>query len=162
MTRTIKIPVELRGAGLHSGQVVRLRIKPELDGRGIRFVRTDLPGAPAISSRDIDTQGAPFRTALRNGNAEVQTVEHLLSALAGLGVTDCEIEIDGLEVPGLDGSALSFTDAIQRAGIVELGRAVCPLAITERIAIQDGPASIEALPFKGSPIPLGWLKLDVR
>ncbi|HLX61478.1 MAG TPA: UDP-3-O-acyl-N-acetylglucosamine deacetylase [Planctomycetota bacterium] len=147
--RTVKHTIELHGAGLHSGQLVRVRIKPNAEGRGIRFVRGDLPGAPAILSGDICHVGAPLRTVLRNGAAEVHTVEHLLSALAGLGVTDCEIEMDGEEVPGLDGSALCFADAIRSAGIVVLARDVAPIVVRERVAIQDGPASIEALPYDG-------------
>ncbi len=144
---TIKNSVNLEGTGLHSGQLVRLRLSPERDGRGIRFMRTDLPGSPAIASRDVDRNCPPFRTGLKNGNAEVHTVEHLLSALAGLGVTDCLIETDGAEIPGLDGSALNFVEAIRRAGIDALGsREVKAVEITEKISIQDGAASIEALP----------------
>ena len=146
LSATIKNSISLEGAGLHSGQIVRLRICPEREGRGIRFVRTDLPGAPAIASRDVDRNCPPFRTGLKNGNAEVHTVEHLLSALAGLGVTDCLIETDGPEIPGMDGSALNFVEAIQRAGIDALDREVKAVVIAEKISIQDGAATIEALP----------------
>lgn len=149
LARTLKNSINLQGVGLHSGKIVQLVLKPEHENRGIRFVRSDIPNSPAISSRDVDANGAPFRTALRNGSAEVHTVEHLLSALAGLGVTDCEIQIDGVEVPGLDGSARDFADAIQRAGVVDLSREIEPIVVRERIFIQDGPASIEALPHDG-------------
>ena len=148
--KTIGSSVELSGAGLHSGQVVRLRLSPEREGRGIRFVRTDLPAEPAISSRDVDRHCLPFRTALKKGNAEVHTVEHILSALAGLGITQCLIEIDGAEIPGMDGSALNFLEALRRAGIETLPNQTSePIVVRERMFIQDGPASIEAVPHDG-------------
>lgn len=147
--KTVGHLVELEGAGLHSGQTVHLRIKPDRSACGIRFVRTDLPGSPAIASRDVDRQCPPFRTALKNGTAEVHTVEHLFSALAALGITDCEIDVDGPEIPGMDGSALDFIGALRAAGTEPLNRSVDPVVICERIAIQDGPASLEALPFAG-------------
>ncbi len=95
----------------------------------------------------MDRNCPPFRTALKNGGAEVHTVEHVLSALAGMGVTDCEIETDGIEIPGMDGSALDFVVAIRRAGLERLERGVEPVVVREKIAIHDGPASLEALPF---------------
>ena len=148
---TISKSVELTGVGLHSGDTVHLRLNPERDGAGIRFVRTDLPGSPVIRSRDVDRNCPPFRTALKNGNAEVHTVEHLLSALAGLSITDCLIEIDGPEIPGMDGSAINFVDAIRDVGVEPVaGHFVEPIKVSERIFIQDGPASLEVLPNDGN------------
>jgi len=147
---TLKKSVELSGAGLHSGQVVRLVLNPERDGHGIRFVRTDLPGSSMIQSCDVDRNCPPFRTALKNGTAEVHTVEHVFSALAALGVTDCLIEADGPEIPGMDGSALHFVEAIQSVGLEAMqNRVVEPVVVREKIVIQDGPASLEALPNAG-------------
>lgn len=140
--------VEFAGAGLHSGQIVRVRIKPELAGRGIRFVRLDLPDAPFVSVRDVDPNCPQFRTGLRRGAAEVHTVEHLLSALAGAGITDCQIELDGAELPGLDGSARDYLAGICGAGSMDVAaRDVLPLVVSELVRVEDGPASIEAHPI---------------
>lgn len=171
--KTLAREFELSGPGLHSGQIVRVRIKPESSGRGIRFTRVDLPGSPAISSSDIDPHCPPFRTGLKRGAAEVHTVEHLLSALAGSGVTDCNIELDGPELPGLDGSARDYLAAIRSAGLVGIAaRDVLPLAVTELIRIDDGPASLEAHPhadgfkitytlhYPGHPLAQGTFEFD--
>ncbi len=153
LAKTVHTSIDLTGAGLHSGQTVHLRIHPEREGHGIRFIRTDLPGSRAIHSRDVDRNCPPFRTALKNGSAEVHTIEHLFSALAALSITDCTIEIDGAEIPGMDGSALNFVKAIQHAGIESgASQTVVPITIRERILIQDGPASVEALPHDGLKI----------
>lgn len=147
--RTLAKIAELSGIGLHSGAFVRVRIKPEHEGRGIRFVRVDLPGSPPISSRDIDLHCPPFRTGLKNGKAEVHTVEHLMSALAGLGVSDAEIEIDGAELPGLDGSARGYVEALLEAHVVDSGaRDIRPIVVDRVLRVEDGPASLEALPFE--------------
>src|SRR6185436_18633249 len=101
----------------HSGKEVRVALHAAPAGYGIRFVRTDLDGGPEINVTDVDAKAPPFRSVIRKGNAEIHTVEHLLSALAGLQITDCRIEIDGIEVPGMDGSAQEFIVAIKEAGI---------------------------------------------
>ena len=138
----------MSGVGLHSGLRATVRLCPAPLGTGILFVRTDLAGRPSLSVRDGDGISAPFRTALRNGAAEVHTVEHLLSALCGLGITECVIEIDGLEVPGMDGSAREFVAAIRQAGIQPLaGAGIQPLAVREPVQLVDGGATITALPY---------------
>ena len=148
--RTLKSPATLAGSGLHSGRHTTLRLCPAPGGSGIVFVRTDLSGRPQVSARQVDKDAPAFRTALKNGAAEVHTVEHLFSALAALSISDCIIEIDGLEVPGLDGSAKEFADAILAAGVAELGSGMIePLVIKEPITIQDGIARITALPGEG-------------
>lgn len=147
--KTLKQPTALTGVGLHSGQRATVRICPARNS-GIHFIRVDLPGKPRVAIQQIDHTAAPFRTVIKNGPAEVHTVEHLLSALAGTGVTDCLVEIDGLEVPGMDGSALEFSHAIQQAGIEEIsGSTVEPIVVTEPIALVDGIAKITALPHSG-------------
>ena len=148
--RTIARIAELSGRGLHSGAAVRVRIKPGQEGCGIRFVRVDQPGSEPISSRDIDQHCAPFRTGLKKGTAEVHTVEHLLSALAGVGVSDVEIEIDGAELPGLDGSAREYAAALLEAGVVAHGtREIQAIVVDRALRVEDGPASLEALPYEG-------------
>ena len=156
--QSIASSVTLEGPGLHSGKTVRLTIAPirSDDPRRIVFVRTDLPGRPEIAVTDVDPNAPPFRTALRKGAADVHTVEHLLSAFAGLGVTHARVELDGPEVPGMDGSAKAFVDAIQSAEMRSLPEiSVEPLVIRETLAIEDGIARITA-----SPSPEQTLSID--
>lgn len=144
---TLDSPVSLEGVGLHSGQTVRMTLAPATAEQGIVFVRTDLPGAPSIRVTDVDPKAPPFRTALRNGNADVHTVEHLLSALSALGVTHCRIEIDGPEIPGMDGSAKDFVVAIEKAGIRQLDAdGVAPLVISKTVTVEEGIAKLVASP----------------
>lgn len=147
--QTLKRSLTLRGIGLHSGQAAAVTLSPQPAGSGIVFVRTDLPGCPAIPVTSVDRNSAPFRTVLKNGAAEVHTVEHLLSALAGLGISDCRVEIDAPEIPGLDGSAQPFCDAILDAGIAVLNGEVDAIVVCEPIALAEGIARIQALPNPG-------------
>jgi UDP-3-O-acyl N-acetylglucosamine deacetylase len=148
--RTIAQPASLTGLGLHTGRRTTVRLLPEFSGRGVRFVRTDLPGQPAVAAGDLDRAAPPFRTALKNGAAEVHTVEHLLAAFAGMNVTDCTVEIDGLEVPGMDGSALPFAVAIRDAGCAAVpGRRVAPLVLAQIVSVEEQHARIEARPHAG-------------
>jgi len=148
--KTLAQPAVLSGVGLHSGKQTTLKILPAGAGNGIVFVRTDLPGKPRVSVQKFDHNAAPFRTVIKDGAAEVHTVEHVLSALAALGVSDCNIEIDGLEVPGMDGSAQDFAAAIRNAGVKELGGAqIDAIVVTEPVSLEEGIAKISALPHAG-------------
>jgi UDP-3-O-acyl N-acetylglucosamine deacetylase len=144
--------VTLRGAGLHSGLSVNLSLLPAKAGQGINFVRTDLPGRPRVSVRDVEANSAPFRTVIKKGAAEVHTVEHVLSALAGLGITDCNVEMDGVEVPGMDGSALNFAQAIREQGIQELPATSRALVIERLVTHEEGIATLKAEPHDGFKI----------
>ncbi|NEP10481.1 MAG: UDP-3-O-acyl-N-acetylglucosamine deacetylase [Symploca sp. SIO2C1] len=112
---------ERSGVGLHSGISTRVRVLPASPGEGRYFVRVDLPEAPIIKARVDAVHQTTLSTELRSdpskGEVFVRTVEHLLAALAGSGVDDARIEIDGPEVPLLDGSALLWVKAIQEVGI---------------------------------------------
>lgn len=147
---TLANSVSLVGAGLHSGRTVKVVLAPATAESGIVFVRTDLPDRPSIRVTDVDPQAPPFRTALRSDKAAIHTVEHLLSALSALQVTHCRIEIDGPEVPGMDGSAQDFVNAIQSAGTKRLeGANVAPLVIEKPVSVADGIAQISASPRPG-------------
>lgn len=150
--RTLRSPVTLTGAGLHSGVETVLRLLPARAGDSIVFVRTDLPGNPEVRVTDIDRNSPPFRTALKKNDAEVHTVEHLLSALSALGVSDCRIEISSAEVPGMDGSAQDFLKAVLSVGLAPAhGLAFSPLVVEKHVAIEDGIARIEARPHPCGP-----------
>ena len=146
--RSIREPYELAGVGLHTGEAVTMRLLPAPDDHGVVFVRTDLPDRPRLPA-DVDyTESTGRRTAIRVAGAEVNTVEHLLSACHALHIDNMLVEIDGPELPGLDGSALPFVDALRAAKPVDLTtprkefQLLAPLAISDR----TGDASIVALP----------------
>jgi UDP-3-O-[3-hydroxymyristoyl] N-acetylglucosamine deacetylase len=112
---TIGSPVALRGAGLHTGRAVEMVLRPAAPGSGIVFRRTDRSGA-AIPARLDQVTGTVSCVAL-GGDGGVQTVEHLLSAARALGVDNLLVELDGPEVPGMDGSALPFVQALRGGGL---------------------------------------------
>ncbi len=121
--RTVKRSVSLEGVGIHSGKRVSVSIKPSPAHSGINFIRVDLPAKPLINIQSLRfdrTAGKPRRTTIGIGNdIEVETVEHLMSALHALQIDNVIIEVDGAEIPGLDGSAKPFFDIIREAGIKE-------------------------------------------
>ncbi len=147
--RTVNRGVTVRGIGLHTARPVTVKLKPAEPDAGIVFIRTDLPGAPGIKVRpeNLKEYGTSRRrTALRYRRAEVQTIEHILAALSGLCIDNAVIEMDGVEVPGLDGSAREFASIFREAGFYE------QLASREYIMPQRplicgmGGASIQVLP----------------
>lgn len=144
--RTIKSPFELSGVGLHSGKTIRLRVKPALPGNGIVFHRTDLPDAPEIPARVESLAPTPRRTTLRSGVAEVDTVEHFLACCNALAVDNLDVEIDGPEVPGADGSALPIAQRILESGPIEQRAVRRTLTLTEPIAVRDRETSVVAYP----------------
>ena len=119
MPHTIKSEIELSGIGLHSGEQTRVRVLPAAVGEGRYFVRVDLPGAPIIPAKIEAVSQTALSTELAGTtDAQIRTVEHLLAALAGMGADNARIEVDGPEVPLLDGSALVWVEAIARVGLV--------------------------------------------
>ncbi len=118
-THTISSSVSLSGRGLHTGKNVTVTFNPAPEHTGIMFRRVDLPGQPmvhAIATNVFDTSRG---TSLKENNAEVRTVEHLMAALAGLQIDNVIVDIDAEETPILDGSARYYVEALQKAGIVE-------------------------------------------
>ncbi|MBI4605875.1 MAG: UDP-3-O-[3-hydroxymyristoyl] N-acetylglucosamine deacetylase [Planctomycetes bacterium] len=136
----------MTGVGLHTGEPVRLVLVPAAPGTGVVFVRTDLPGRPRIEARLESLGTRPRRTALVGQGIEVHTTEHLLAALYGAGVQDVEVRMDGPEVPGLDGSALPFYEAIRAAGVVGQGSPARELRVARAARVEDRGASVEAFP----------------
>jgi UDP-3-O-[3-hydroxymyristoyl] N-acetylglucosamine deacetylase len=134
------------GVGLHSGVVTQVRVLPADVSEGRYFVRVDRPDAPTIPAHISAVQQTTLSTELVNGSASVRTVEHLLAALAGMGVNNARIEIDGAEVPLLDGSALEWVNAIAEVGLVSQPPADAVVVIAEPIWIRQGDAFVAALP----------------
>ncbi len=144
--QTIAKPVRVRGFGYWSGQDVCLEFCPAAADTGVVFVRTDLSPAVLIPARSEFRVEAVRRTVLQNLNARVEMVEHVLSALAGLGIDNCVVRTDAAEMPGCDGSAAPFVEALDTAGIVELGTPRDILRIDKRVRRGNAQAWIEASP----------------
>lgn len=139
----------LTGVGLHSGKTVTVTLRPAREA-GLTFVRGDLPGAPGLKLADLWLDGPAFRTTLKRGVAEVHTVEHLLSALSGLSITDIEVVLDGPELPGLDGSPKQYTEALMAAGPVRLaGREVQAIAVKAPMSVEEQGARLSIEPWDG-------------
>jgi UDP-3-O-[3-hydroxymyristoyl] N-acetylglucosamine deacetylase/3-hydroxyacyl-[acyl-carrier-protein] dehydratase len=139
----------VRGRGLHSGQEVTVRIYPAAENFGICFRRTDLLGQPELRP-DIETVGDLVRcTTLSKGDVRINTVEHLLSAISGLGIDNILVEIDGGEPPVLDGSAREFANLLQQAGIVEQEANRAVFALPKPVCVSEGNRTILAVPYDG-------------
>lgn len=138
---------EISGVGLHTGVITKVRVLPASPGEGRYFVRVDLPGKPIIPARIDAVSQTLLSTQLGKDSASVRTVEHLLASLAAMGVDDARIEIDGPEVPLLDGSAQVWVEEITKAGLVCDSRAVAasPL-LQEPIWIHQGDSFVAAIP----------------
>src|ERR1700733_13587268 len=146
--RTLKSRINCNGVGLHSGRRVMLTIGPAAVGTGIQFKRTDVAGMgaviPARWDRVVDTK---LCTVIGNGDGVVvSTVEHLMAAFAGLGVDNATIEIDGPEVPIMDGSADAFVFLIECAGIAEQSAPRKRIRILKSITVGDEKASATLAP----------------
>ena len=155
MTRfTVREASTLEGIGLHLGERCRLTFKPALSGQGILLQRVDLDGAPPIRATVDQVIETERRTQLGSGDNTVHTVEHVLAAVAALGIDDLTIEMDGPEPPILDGSAGPFFESLSRSGLAALEGQPEILTLTEPVRIIDGESVYEAFPSTG-------LELDV-
>lgn len=134
------------GIGLHSGEITQVRVLPAEVGRGRYFVRVDLPGAPEIPAQSESVQETMLSTELVNGEAKIRTVEHLLAALAGMGIEDARIEVNGSEVPLLDGSAKEWVEAIVQSQLIPQETDLTVPTLTEPIWVRNGDAFVAALP----------------
>jgi UDP-3-O-[3-hydroxymyristoyl] N-acetylglucosamine deacetylase / 3-hydroxyacyl-[acyl-carrier-protein] dehydratase len=149
LQRTIEKETRMDGTGIHTGRKISLLLKPARVDTGVVFIRTDLEGRPVIpallSSLTTDRK-ALRRTTIGNGDAQIHTIEHLLATLSGLGVDNIEVEINGPELPGLDGSASGFVEAINKSGIKEQDIARRELYIRKPLWAQEGNSMLAILP----------------
>lgn len=149
MQRTFKRKIEIVGTGLHSGRPARLTMQPAAANMGIWFRRVDVRDRdnmiPALWDMVHDTM---LSTGIANdAGVSVSTIEHLMAALAGCGVHNAVIEIDGPEVPIMDGSSTRFVAEIQRAGLVEQGQGVMLLDMRKTVRVDSGDAFAELSPL---------------
>ncbi len=151
--RTIAKPAELTGVGLHTGLPTVVRFLPAPPNSGIRFIRTDLPGRPSIPARvdfALGTRGDdPRRTTLDNGEVQIGTVEHLLAAIAGLGLDNVDVEIASPEPCEPDGSARPFLAALSAAGVVDQDELRHYYETRSPISLQDNGTQRILLPHDG-------------
>ncbi|MCA8954105.1 MAG: UDP-3-O-[3-hydroxymyristoyl] N-acetylglucosamine deacetylase [Planctomycetes bacterium] len=147
--RTLKSPVEYRGVGLHTGKDTRVVVRPAEAGTGVTFVRTDIDDSPVVRADGANMKARQRRTCIQDGKAEVYTCEHLLAALYALGIDNASIEIDGEEVPGLDGAASEFYRGLRDSGTVDLKSPRPVYSVKQPIYVRDGTASLVALPGAG-------------
>lgn len=147
--RTIKSPVHAIGIGVHSGAKVRMGLRPAKAGSGIQFVRTDLDGAKSVRACAESVSDTALSTTISQGPINVATVEHLMSALWGLGVDNLFIELSAEEVPIMDGSAAPFIDMINSVGIVDLDEAKQFIRINREICVNQGEATASLKPYAG-------------
>jgi len=147
--RTLKNVIRATGVGLHTGEKVYLTLRPAAVNTGIVFRRVDLD--PVVELRaDPDQVGdTRLSTALQEGDVSVSTIEHLMSALAGLGIDNVYVEITSPEVPIMDGSAAPFVFLVQSAGVVEQTAPKKFIRVKKPIKIEDGDKWAQFEPFDG-------------
>lgn len=142
---TIHAPVSVEGVGLHTGKAVTLVFKPAPANHGYRFQRVDLPDQPVVPADVKFVVSTNRGTTLRSGDAQVATVEHVLSALTGLGIDNVLLEINGPEMPIMDGTSMPFVQALTGVGTTELATDREYFDITEPISYKDELTGIELL-----------------
>lgn len=134
------------GVGLHSGETTEVRVLPAAPGSGRHFVRVDLPDAPIVPAAIDSVSQTTLSTELAAGGVHVRTVEHLLAALAALGIDNARIEINGAEVPLLDGSAREWAEAIAQTGITTQSADRLIFRLEEPIWVRQDDAFVTAIP----------------
>ena len=147
--RTLSNSIRASGVGLHSGEKVNMTLRPAAKDTGIFFRRLDIEPIqqiPALAKSVIDTM---LGTTIAKKNASVMTVEHILAAFAGLGIDNALIDLDGPEVPIMDGSSASFIFLIESAGIEEQNASKKFLRIKKNIRVEDGEKFAEFKPYNG-------------
>tara|TARA_B100001029_G_scaffold177802_1_gene183138 strand:+ start:942 stop:1886 length:945 start_codon:yes stop_codon:yes gene_type:complete len=149
---TIKKKISTSGIGLHKGDIINLTLKPSKPNSGITFIRTDIEGDLAkrsILANYKNVSDTNMCTTIKNEtDCKVSTIEHLMAALSGSGVDNIDIEVNGPEVPIMDGSSKQFIDLIENSGLVKLSKKRKFLKITKKIEIIDGDKKCSLSPDK--------------
>lgn len=163
LQRTVAGPARVEGRGYWSGDRVRVEFRPAPAGAGVTFVRDDLVGRLRDARVEVAVarrQPASRRTVLRGvGGAEVAMIEHVVATLAGLGIDNCEVGVDAPEMPGCDGSAAPFVEAIDAVGVVDQKAISDPLVVHRPVRCGDRSTWIEARPPMGPGLTIEY-RLD--
>lgn len=147
--KTISKKLSISGVGLHTGSEVTVWLKPAEENAGIKFCRVDLPGSPVIEAtvdNILRDSGLPRCTSIGREGVTIHTVEHLMGVFCGLEIDNIIVEIDGEEMPGLDGSGIEFLNTVKKAGIVEQSSAREYIDIKEPIGVYINGSSIFVVP----------------
>jgi UDP-3-O-[3-hydroxymyristoyl] N-acetylglucosamine deacetylase len=147
--RTIKTPVHAIGVGVHSGKKVRMTLRPAGENTGILFTRTDTAVLGAVKATAHNVSDTTLSTSIGQNDTRVSTVEHLMSALWGLGIDNLIVELSDEEVPIMDGSAAPFIYLINTVGIVEQAAAKRFIQIKKEVKVTHGDAWATLKPFAG-------------
>ena len=144
--QTIDRPVEIAGTGLFTGEQATLRFSPAPPDTGVVFVREDQRPPIEVPACVKNVAKRLRRTSIRNGTVQIETIEHCMSALAGLGIDNVRVELNGNEVPSLDGSSLPFVEKLKEAGIVAQEQPRQVFRIPEMVRVSDGQSYVMATP----------------
>jgi UDP-3-O-[3-hydroxymyristoyl] N-acetylglucosamine deacetylase len=147
--RTLKNSIRATGVGLHTGKKVYLTLRPAAINTGIVFRRVDLPEPVEIKASPFNVGDTQLSTCMVDGDVRVSTVEHLLSAMAGLGIDNAYVDVSAAEVPIMDGSAGPFVFLIRSAGIEEQGAPKRFIRIKKSVQVQDGDKWCRFDPYDG-------------
>lgn len=147
--RTLKNTIRATGIGLHTGEKVYLTLRPAPVDTGIVFCRTDLDPVVRIQASACNVGDTTLSTALVDGDTKVSTIEHLLSAMAGLGIDNAFVDLSAAEVPIMDGSAGPFVFLLQSAGIEEQNALKKFIRIKRKVTVKDDDKTATFLPFDG-------------
>ena len=147
--RTLKNSIRATGVGLHTGKKILMTLRPAQPDTGIVFRRTDLDQSPDIQAHAKNVGDTMMGTTLQSGDVKISTVEHLLSALAGLGIDNALVEVSAGEVPIMDGSAGPFVFLLQSAGIEEQRAPKRFIRILESLQVDDGDKWARFDPYDG-------------
>lgn len=153
--RTLKNVIRATGVGLHTGEKVYLTLRPAAVNTGVVFRRVDLDPVVELCAKPERVGDTRLSTALQEGDVSVSTVEHLMSALAGLGIDNVYVELTSAEVPIMDGSAAPFVFLIQSAGVIEQSAPKEFIRVTKSIRIEDGDKWAQFDPFEGFKVSFG-------
>jgi len=154
--QTIKNIIEFSGVGLHTGCQVRGRIMPSCADTGITFFRRDLQGAPAIRATSSNVISTSYATTLGARGATVSTIEHIMAAFYGMGVDNAIVEIDGPEVPILDGSSVEFVSMIESSGLATLSAPRRYIVIKKPIKVIEDDKYIFLLPTEEAELSINY------
>jgi len=146
MQRTIKNEMGIKGIGIHTGEEVSVRISPLPEDSGVIFSRTDLPGNPRIRAHISNLADTRYALTLSEGGINIMTVEHILAALSGLKIDNILVEVDGPEIPIMDGSALPFVRLLLDAGIQEQKKEKEYLSFQDATWVTEGDRYLIFLP----------------
>lgn len=147
---TVGTRASITGVGVHSGKPATLTLSPAPAGTGIVFLRTDLDPEAEIAARHDRVVATELCTVIGARGASVSTIEHVMAALTAAGVDNAIVEVDGPEVPIVDGCSEAFLDLIDEAGIVPLRAARRAVRILHPVRVESGDAFVEFLPFAGT------------